>query len=257
MNVREEESAATVAQTPAAPVAGATPGELAPTEAPSGAGRAGESGASTGALLAAGAAALAVVAGAGEASAQMMDNNLLNALLSAEYNAIDAYTAGAGILMAPPAGDALASAAPTVLAVAVHFQSQHRDHAEQLRALITTMGGTPVPMPTMSTFTAPSGFTPGVANVIKLAANAEKAAAIAYADTLKAVTSSMSAKLLAAIGGVETQHYIVLSLLARGVVNATAMTMAMANDVVPSSFVANVGTSTSSLEALADFTYSA
>ncbi len=212
----------------------------------------------TGALLAAGAAALAVIAKAGESQAQPMgDAALLNALLAAEYGAIDAYTAGAGILMAPPMGDALASAAPTVLAVAVHFQSQHREHAAALSALVTSMGGTPIPMPTMSTFRAPTGFTPSVANVIKLAANAEKGAAIAYADTLKAVTSVMSAKLLSAIGGVETQHFIVLSLLARGVVSATAMTMAMATDVVPRSFVANLGGTTTGLDTLPEFTYSA
>src|SRR6185437_9591302 len=72
--------------------------------------------------LAAGGAALAVGALARTARAGNDDVGTLNGLLLAEYGAIAAYSAGAGILMSPPANDALASAAPVVLAVAVHFQ---------------------------------------------------------------------------------------------------------------------------------------
>lgn len=178
----------------------------------------------------------------------------LNALLSAEYNAIQAYTAGAGVLSAPPSGDPLAAAAPTVLAVAVHFQSQHRDHANALAAVITAAGGTPVAESSVM-FTPPSGFTGTVTNVIKLAANAEKAASIAYAEVQKTLTTQMNAALVAAIGANETQHFTVLSLLAEGQITATAATMAMATDVVPVAFV-TAQNSESGLESIPDFTFS-
>jgi hypothetical protein len=209
-----------------------------------------------GALLAAGlGTALAITAAPRRARAQAMnDVQTLNALLTAEYSAVKAYDAGAAILTSPPATDPDRAAAPVVLAVAAHFQQQHRDHAAQLAAMVTSSGGTPV-MESTVTFTPPTGFTASVANVIKLAANAEKAAAVAYADVLRTVTSQMAAKLIAAIGGVEAQHFIVLSLLARNVVGATAMTQAMAADVVPRSFVNAVGGGTTGLETVPDFTY--
>ena len=102
-------------------------------------------------------------------------------------------------------------------------------------------------------FTAPAGFKASVINVIYLAANAEKAAAVAYANILKQVGSQTSAALIASIGGVETQHYVVLSLLAKGEV-APGM-MAMPGDVVPVSFTTSVGNQTTGLESLADFTF--
>jgi len=203
--------------------------------------------------LAAGGAALAVGAFARTASAGD-DVGALNGLLQAEYDAIAAYTAGAGILMSPPANDPLASAAPVVLAVAVHFQSQHKDHAKLLAATVQSLGGKPVD-PGSGTFTAPPGFTPSVLNVIRLAANAEKAAAVAYNEGVKVVSSGDNAEILAAIGGNETQHYVLLSLVAQGIAGPTATTMANASDFVPESFVSTVGKGTTGLEAVPDFTY--
>lgn len=174
---------------------------------------------------------------AARARAQMAgDTMILNALLSAEYQAVKAYDAGASILMSPPGGDPLASAAATVLAVAAHFQAQHRDHADALAGQIVLAGGVPVAEESVI-FTPPEGFSASVLNVIRLAANAEKAAAVAYADTLKTVSSQMVARLLASIGGVESEHYIILSLLAQGVIAPTEATMAMATQLVPTAFV--------------------
>jgi hypothetical protein len=188
------------------------------------------------------------------ARAQTEDVDLLNALLSAEYAAVKAYDAGAGILMAPPAGDPLETSAPVVLAVAVHFQQQHRDHATQLAARITADGGTPVDEATI-TFTPPTGFTASVLNVIRLAANAEKDAAVAYNQVLADVDSATHASLIASIGGVEAQHFIVLSLIAQGVVAATSATQAMAMELTPTGFVLSPATGLDGLMSVPDFPY--
>jgi len=182
------------------------------------------------------------------------DATLLNALLSAEWAAIAAYTAGAQYLGAPDGGDPMASAAPTVLAVAQHFAQQHQDHATQLSAAVTAAGGTPVAQSSV-TFTPPNGWTASVLNVLKLAANAEKAAAIAYTDTLKQISAAAAAQLVASIGGDETQHYTILSLIILGVAAPTADTLSMATDVVPRSFTASPGTGVEGLETVPDFTY--
>jgi hypothetical protein len=204
--------------------------------------------------LAAGGAALALATFARNAAAGD-DVTTLNTLLTAEYDAIDAYGAGAGILMSPPANDPLASAAPVVLAVALHFQSQHQDHAKLLASTIQAQAGTPVD-PSSGKFSAPAGFTGSVLDVVRLASNAEKAAAIAYNDAVKAVSSAANAQLLAAIGGNEAQHFILLSLVAQGVAGPTMTTKSDAADFVPEAFVAAVGTGTTGLEAIPDFSFS-
>jgi bacterioferritin (cytochrome b1) len=181
------------------------------------------------------------------------DVDALNALLQAELNAIDTYTTAAGVLMSPAASDPDAKIAPTVLAVAVHFQSQHKDHASALTSLIKSSGGTPI-----STGAAqiPTGFKASVLNVLRLAANAEKAAAIAYVQALKAITSGTAATLAAAIGGVEAEHFVVLYSLAKGLIAGTASTAPMAASLVPTSFIVQVGAETTGLDSLSDFTFS-
>jgi len=62
------------------------------------------------------------------------DNTTLNALLSAEYDAIATYTAGAVIIAADSATPQ--ATRDTVTAVAVHFRNQHTQHAAALRRLI-------------------------------------------------------------------------------------------------------------------------
>jgi hypothetical protein len=207
------------------------------------------------AMVAGLAATLAAAAKPREAQAQGMgDVAALNALLTAEYLAIGAYNAGAGILMSPPMGDALASIAPVALQVAAHFRQQHQDHAARLVSLIQAQQGTPVNQ-AAAVFSPPPGFTGTVLNVIRLAANKEKAAAVAYTKTHASITQQTAAEVIAAIGGVETQHFIVLYLLAKGVV-VPGMALGMnATDLVPRSFVAQVGTGTMGLDSVMDFTY--
>ncbi len=200
------------------------------------------------------AAGLAVATAAGNANAQTGDAAILNGLLAAEYQAIKAYDAGAGILMHPPAGDVAAAAAPVALAIALHFQSQHRDHSVKLSALITSLNGTPVSEASVN-FIPPMGFMGTVTNVIKLATNAEKGAAVAYMNALKNITSQTAANVVAAIGGGETQHFIVLFLVANGVVAPNMMTAMMASDIVLQSFVTTVGAGTTGLDSVPDFTF--
>lgn len=166
------------------------------------------------------------------------DNDVLNALLKAEYDAIATYTAGAGII----AGDAATAQATrdTVTKVAVHFQDQHKQHAAALKKLIEANGGTPVT--DSMTPTIPASFDEtNTVGVIKLAADKEKQAAVAYVEVMKSISTSAAAKLVASIGAVETQHFVVLYLLAEGLISANAATSSMSELVVPAAFVLDVG----------------
>ena len=168
------------------------------------------------------------------------DNATLNALLAAEYDAIATYTAGAGII----ASDSATAQATrdTVTAVAVHFRDQHSQHAAALRRLIEDNEGMPVAdtgKPKLpSSFPAATATT---TDVIKLAADKEKQAAFTYAQVMGAISTQTAAKLVAAIGAVETQHFVVLYLLAEGLISATAKTGMNPALVVPAAFILDVG----------------
>lgn len=165
------------------------------------------------------------------------DNDILNALLTAEYGAIAAYTAGAGIIADD---DATPQATRDVVtAVAVHFQDQHKDHAAALKAMIEDNGGTAAEDTMMANI--PDSFDePTTAGVMKLAADKEKHAAIAYANVMKTISTQAAAKLVASIGAVETQHYVVLELLISGLIQANDMTAMNPALIVPASFVLEV-----------------
>jgi hypothetical protein len=204
------------------------------------------------AFAAIGGALAVALASRGARADSPADITTLNALLEAELNAIDTYTAGAGVLMKPASSDPNLAIAPTVLAVAVHFQLQHKDHASALTALIKENGGTPL---TKGSAQIPTGFKASVLNVIRLAANAEKAAALAYTGALKSLDAGAAATLAAAIGGVEAEHFVVLYSLANGLVEGTTTTESMASTLVPTSFVIKVGSGTEGLDSLSNFTF--
>ncbi len=166
------------------------------------------------------------------------DNDTLNVLLGFEYDAVKTYTAGAAIINADTVTPQ--ETRDTVLKVAVHFQDQHKLHAASLRALITANGGTPVADNKEAVI--PASFTnPDTTKVILLAADKEKAAAVGYANTLNTISTAAAAKLIAAIGGVESQHFVVLYLLSQNLIAATEKTNSMASLVVPADFVIDVG----------------
>jgi hypothetical protein len=175
------------------------------------------------------------------------DNELLNALLTAEYDAIATYTAGATLI----AADAVTPAATRDLVthVAVHFQSQHKDHASALKKLIEANAGTAVADSGHATL--PTSFpagTAGTTEVMKLAADKEKRAAVAYAAVVQQISTQTAAKLVASIGAVETQHFVVLYLLVEGLIATNESTAMNPTLVVPASFVLNGAAGTTSLE---------
>jgi rubrerythrin len=179
------------------------------------------------------------------------DNTTLNALLAAEYDAIATYTAGAGIIAADSSTPQ--ATRDTVTAVAVHFRSQHTQHAAALRRLIQDNQGTPVADSGKAKL--PGSFPAATANttdVIKLAADKEKQAAFTYAQVMAAISTQTAAKLVAAIGAVETQHFVVLYLLAEGLIAATPKAALNPALIVPAAFVLDVGgTGTLNLEKFA------
>lgn len=196
------------------------------------------------AVIAAVGAAMAVSAVTRDAEAQnAADAMALNGLLRAEYEAIAAYNTAIPLLTDPTAAAAAA--------VATHFKDQHVAHAQKLVPLVTAAGGTPVAQATVF-FMPPAGFTGTLPNILKLATNKEKAAAIAYAEALKTISSKTAAEVVAAIGGVETQHFIVLYLLTLGVVQPGAMA-SMVDQIVPKAFVSIIGSTGEGLDSVQDF----
>lgn len=208
------------------------------------------------ALLAGVGAALAVSAVTRDAEAQSAaDVMVLNALLRAEYEAQQAYDSAIGYFGSPAMDDSGRALAAAAGLVATHYRSQHVDHGTRLASLIMNLQGTPISQSTVI-FTPPTamGFTRTVRNYLRLACNAEKAAAIAYTNALKSLTNVTAAELAAAIGGVETQHFIVLYLLLKGVATPGMAAATMASELSPRSFVAITG-ETTDLSSVPDFAF--
>ncbi len=169
------------------------------------------------------------------------DVEILNALLNAEYDAIATYTAGVGILT----NDANKGTSGPALLVGGHFVAQHQQHRDALIKLITTLKGTPAPE--VTTPTLPASFkailaTATTTDVIKLACDKEAAAGRTYAEVVGQLTTQTAAALAASIGGVETQHFVVLFLLASGLIvpGPAIKGQAEANLVVPGDFMVPV-----------------
>jgi ferritin-like protein len=183
--------------------------------------------------------------------AQTTGNDLavLKALLTAERNAIKTYEAGKGVIDAATASDPLFAYAGVVTAIALHYRSQHIDHAAKLASYLDAQGGTDDVGPGVAQI--PAGFVGNIKNVIDLATNAEREAAVAYTEVQKSIGKTENAELAAAIGAVETQHFVVLNLVARGFVvppdgtkGKTAAEMStVASKFAPRSFVVGLSNS--------------
>jgi hypothetical protein len=159
----------------------------------------------------------------------------VNALLAAEYKAIDAYAQGAAVLMQDSS-----ALGQLVLAVAVRFQQDHKDHAALLDKTVKALGGTPVKEADHK-FTLPTGFVASTTNVMKLACNEERRAAVAYNQVIKGLVNKDNRFIAAAIQGDETMHYVALAALIEGLAVPTAnLTPTMnADKVVPAAFVSS------------------
>lgn len=199
----------------------------------------------------------AALAGCGEELATGPDADVptLNGLLSAEFAAVKAYEAGRGIVMTAPDTDPLAMFRLVLVAVIDRWKAQHEAHATQLTALIRSLRGTPV-MADMAAFMPPMGFTASITNVLILAANAERGAAVAYNSAMSALKRPDTRVLAASIEGDETQHFAVVSaLLNRAVTPGASIVTGGVNDIVPQPFILNAGGMMNSLEAIPDFTF--
>lgn len=175
------------------------------------------------------------------------DNTILNTLLTGEYDAVATYTAGA-TLIAADTGTAQATR-DLVTSVALHFQDQHKQHAAALKALITDNGGTPATDTMVAKIPTSFPATATTTDVMKLAADKEKHAAIAYTQVMQTLSTSAAAKLVASIGGVESQHFVVLYLLIEGLISSNDKTKMNPELIVPAAFVLNAGVSgTTNLE---------
>ncbi|MBX7096718.1 MAG: ferritin-like domain-containing protein [Myxococcaceae bacterium] len=150
------------------------------------------------------------------------DQTILKALIRAERNAIETYKAGAGVISAATVADPLFHYQGVVLAIAKHFLAQHTDHEAKLVKYLTAQGGTDDVG--AGSAQIPTGFVASIKNVVDLATNAEKGAAIAYTDVQKSISRADNAELAAAIGSDETQHFVVLQLVANGFVVPAAAT---------------------------------
>jgi bacterioferritin (cytochrome b1) len=167
----------------------------------------------------------------------------LNALLSAEYSAIAAYTAAAPLVTGVPNTDPLYGVREAVVAIATNIMKQHQLHAAALVESVTALGGTPVAQASV-TFTPPKGLTDNVTitNILKFATGAERGAAVAYNKAVEKLEASKHRYLASAIEGDETQHFIILASLVLGLADpGPNLTVAKATELPPRAFVRTVG----------------
>jgi hypothetical protein len=168
----------------------------------------------------------------------------LNALLTAEYNAITAYTAGAGLIDGAPANDPLYPLRAEIIAIAVSIQTQHKLHAQALVEAIEALNGTAVEEADVAAeFEPPAALVlnPSITNVLKFAASAERGAAVAYNQVLAGLEDAQLRFLASSIEGDESQHFIVLTALVLGLADpGENLTVATAGDVFPQAFVSSV-----------------
>ncbi len=184
--------------------------------------------------------AAAVGCGGDPPPAPSPDINPLTALLTAEYEAVKAYEDAISILRSPPAMDPDAAQSAPVAAIATRWQNHHREHAELLVRTLRGLGATPV-LETAVMFTPPPTFVASVRNVLRLACNKERAAAVAYNRAVKALTAAGNRHIAANIEGDETQHFIVLyALLKGGLTPDVVGLVSNIGEIVPKSFVQQV-----------------
>jgi hypothetical protein len=186
-------------------------------------------------------------AGAGGAGEPLTDADVepLNALLTAEYSAITAYTAGAGLIDGAEEEDPLYALRDVIIKIAVDIQAQHKLHALALVDAIEALGGTPVVEADIAAdFEAPAALVanPTITNVLKFAAGAERGAAVAYNQVIAGLEDAKHRFIAASIEGDETQHFIVLAALVLGLASpGPNLSLDTAEDVIPQPFVSKVG----------------
>jgi rubrerythrin len=152
------------------------------------------------------AAAVSLLAGSGglfprrawAAATSEQDVRILNTALSAEHEAVAAYQVGAesGLLK------------KDVLALAVQFQGQHKEHVDLLASTVRKLGGAPAGAKAAYQFPVEKLKTQE--DVLRFAAGLEKGAVSAYLGAVPILGSGDLAKAAASILGDEAMHWAVL-----------------------------------------------
>ncbi|MFO1057045.1 MAG: ferritin-like domain-containing protein [Dongiaceae bacterium] len=127
----------------------------------------------------------------------------LNVALGLEQEAIVAYQLGAesGLLQKP------------VLAVAVLFQSHHKEHAAALESTIVKLGGKPVQPKSLSWYASDLdvGSLKTQTDVLKLAQRLERGAAAAYIGVIPSFNDRALAQVSGKLAADETMHWTALT----------------------------------------------
>jgi rubrerythrin len=131
-------------------------------------------------------------------AAPEQDVRILNTALSAEHEAVAAYQVGAesGLLK------------KDVLALAVQFQGQHREHVDLLASTVRKLGGSPAGE--KASYQFPVEKLKTQEDVLRFAAGLEKGAVSAYLGAIPILGSGDLAKVAASILGDEAMHWAVL-----------------------------------------------
>ncbi len=131
------------------------------------------------------------------------DVDILNVALGLEHEAIAAYQLGAesGLLT------------PSVLGVAVAFQSHHKQHRDALIGTIQKMGGKAVMSKSNGDYAAAlnAGSLKNQTDVLRLAQKLERGAANAYIGVIPSFGSKELAQISARLAADETMHWTALS----------------------------------------------
>ncbi len=91
--------------------------------------------------------------------------------------------------------------------------------------------------------------------MLRLPAHAVATLALGLTDSSAAIAAKTSAAMVSAIAGCDTQHFILLSLLANGLVTAAVADDMAAAEVVPRAFVSAPGMPDVSLGSLQDISF--
>ncbi len=131
-------------------------------------------------------------------AAPEQDIRILNSALSAEHEAVAAYQVGAesGLLK------------QDVLALAVQFQGQHKEHVELLASTVRKLGGSAAGA--KASYGFPVEKLKTQEDVLRLAAGLEKGAVSAYLGAIPILGRGDLAKAAASILGDEAMHWAVL-----------------------------------------------
>lgn len=126
------------------------------------------------------------------------DIRILNTAIGAEHEAVAAYQVGAesGLLSAG------------VLAVAIKFQSQHKEHVDALAAVVAKLGGQAVEP--AATYSFPVEKLKNETDVLTFAAGLERGAVSAYVGAIPIFADRTLSAAAASILADEAMHWAIL-----------------------------------------------